>query len=67
VSSTFLNGVSESCLNPKYVSAEDMGIDLETKRCLSRILQAQEYHRTAKDSLRFVNVTLARPTSNKVS
>lgn len=27
-----------------YVSADDTMIDLETKNCLRRILQAREYH-----------------------
>ena len=41
------NSVSKSC--SMIVSAENVKIDFETKRCPSRNLQAQGYHRTAID------------------
>lgn len=36
--------VSVSDSRSMYVSADDTMIDLETKNCLRRILQAREYH-----------------------
>ena len=39
------------------VSAENVKIDLGTKRCLSRILEAHEYYMTAK------HVSLSKETT----
>ena len=53
------NSVYETCLT--YVSAEDMRLNLKTKRGFSRLQRAQKYCRTAKDVLQFVKVTVAQP------
>jgi hypothetical protein len=49
--------VSKSCSTHVSADSEDVKMDFEIKNCLSRILQEQGYHRTAKD------VRLSRATT----
>ena len=50
-----------------HVRAEDMRINLKTKRGISRTQQTLEYGRIAKDILELVMVSLANPTGNNIS
>ena len=50
-----------------HVRAEDMRINLKTKRGILRTQQMLEYGRIAKDILELVMVSLTNPTGNNIS